>query len=183
MKFNLIKVLCLSVLMVSIGCTDKSTKESKTVIEEKGKTAKEILGNPDYLAMSFGGYRDVDHSVEPAIDELKEDLRILAAMDIKVLRTYKVHLPQATNLLQAIHELKQEDTIGANQGSRLTERFGEPDGEVVRLHKLAGNGRQFLFSFQVLSAFCFRLSKMAYGIIKFRCAFIYLQFQCGMGLL
>lgn len=110
MKLNMIKGLCMSMLILSIGCTDKSIKETKTVIEEKGKTAEEILGNPEYLAMSFGGYRDSDHGVEPAIDELKEDLRILAAMDIKVLRTYKVHLPQATNLLKAISELKEENS-------------------------------------------------------------------------
>lgn len=109
MKLNVIKVICFSLLIMSIGCTDKSTKEEKTVIEEKGKTAEEILGNPDYLAMSFGGYRNVDHGVEPAIDELKEDLRILSAMNIKMLRTYKVHLPEATNLLKAISELKEED--------------------------------------------------------------------------
>ena len=109
MKLKMIKVICFSILIMSIGCADKSTKETKTVIEEKGKTAEEILGNPDYLAMSFGGYRDVDHSIEPAIDELKEDLRILAAMNIKVLRTYKVHLTEATNLLKEIIELKEED--------------------------------------------------------------------------
>ena len=109
MKFSLKGLIILSIFLVSIGCSDKTTKEIETVNKVKGKTAADILGNPDYLAMSFGGYRNVDHGIEPAIDELKEDLRILAAMDIKVLRTYKVHLPQATNLLQAIHELKQED--------------------------------------------------------------------------
>ena len=97
----------LSILMISIGCVNKTEKE--TVIKEKQITAAEILGNPDYLAISFGGYRDMDHSIEPAIDQLKEDLKILEAMGIKVLRTYKVHLPQATNLLQAIRELKKED--------------------------------------------------------------------------
>lgn len=109
MKFSLKGFIVLSIFLICIGCLDKTKKEIETVNKVKEKTAADILGNPKYLAMSFGGYRDVDHSIEPAIDELKEDLKILAAMDIKVLRTYKVHLPQATNLLYAIRELKKED--------------------------------------------------------------------------
>ncbi|MGY8971997.1 MAG: glycosyl hydrolase family 17, partial [Flavobacteriales bacterium] len=53
--------------------------------------------------------RHVDHDIEPTIEELKEDMKLLAAMGIKILRTYKVHLPQASNLLAAISELKKED--------------------------------------------------------------------------
>ena len=37
-------------------------------------------------------------------------MKILAAMGIKVLRTYNTHYKQAANLLQAISELKAEDT-------------------------------------------------------------------------
>lgn len=72
-------------------------------------TAADILGNPDYLAISYGGYRYVDHDIEPTNDELKEDMKLLAAMGVKILRTYKVHLPQASNILKAIAELKKED--------------------------------------------------------------------------
>ena len=36
-------------------------------------------------------------------------MKLLAAMGIKLLRTYKVHKPQAINLLKAISEMKQED--------------------------------------------------------------------------
>ena len=72
-------------------------------------TAANILGNPEYLAISYGGYRHVDHDIEPTIDELKEDMKLLSAMGVKILRTYKVHLPQASNILKAITELKKED--------------------------------------------------------------------------
>ncbi len=72
-------------------------------------SANDILGNPDYLAMSYGGYRHVDHDIEPTLDELKEDMKLLSAMGVKIVRTYKVHLPQASNLLKAISELKKED--------------------------------------------------------------------------
>lgn len=73
-------------------------------------TAKEILGNPEYLAISYGGYRQKTRDIQPTIDQLKEDMKILAAMGVKILRTYNVQLQQAPNLLKAITELKEEDT-------------------------------------------------------------------------
>lgn len=114
-KFFIQSLLSLAFLATVMGCEDNSNKNTETKNKEnqmgivKGKTAAQILGNPDYLAISYGGYRDADHGIEPAIDQLKEDMKILSAMGIKILRTYKVHLPQATNLLKAISELKQED--------------------------------------------------------------------------
>ena len=72
--------------------------------------AKDILGNPDYLAISYGGYRQKNREVQPTIPELKEDMKILSAMGVKVLRTYNVHFDQAANLLKAITELKKEDS-------------------------------------------------------------------------
>jgi hypothetical protein len=65
-------------------------------------TAKEILGNPEYQAISFGGYREKSRDVQPAVKQLKEDMKILAAMGIKIVRTYNVQLPHATTLLHAI---------------------------------------------------------------------------------
>lgn len=72
-------------------------------------TAKDILGNPEYLAISYGGYRSANHSVEPTVDELKEDMKIMHAMGVRILRTYKVHLPHASNVLKAIAEIKNAD--------------------------------------------------------------------------
>lgn len=72
-------------------------------------TAADILGNPDYLAMSYGGYRETTRDVQPTIAQLKEDMKILAAMGIKILRTYNVQLKQAPNILKAIKQLKDED--------------------------------------------------------------------------
>jgi exo-beta-1,3-glucanase (GH17 family) len=73
------------------------------------KTAKEVLGDPKYLAISFGGYRELTRDIQPTIPELKEDLKILWAMGIKLLRTYNVYLPEASNLLEAISQLKKDD--------------------------------------------------------------------------
>lgn len=71
-------------------------------------TAADILGNPNYLAISYGGYREKTRDIQPTIAQLKEDMKILSAMGIKILRTYNVQLQQAPNLLRAISELKKE---------------------------------------------------------------------------
>jgi exo-beta-1,3-glucanase (GH17 family) len=72
-------------------------------------TAKEILGNPNYLAICYGGYRKNSREIQPTVNQLKQDLLILAAMNIKIVRTYNVHLVHASNVLKAISELKKED--------------------------------------------------------------------------
>lgn len=76
--------------------------------EQSQLNASEILGNPKYQAISFGGYRDANHDIEPTVEQLKEDMKILEAMGIHLLRTYKVHKPHASNVLEAIHQLKKE---------------------------------------------------------------------------
>ena len=98
------------VMLFAFSCNDsKKDSNPKTVIEEKIVNAKDILGNPDYLAISYGGYREKNRDFQPTIPELKEDMKILSAMGVKVLRTYNVHFDQAANLLKAIDELKKED--------------------------------------------------------------------------
>lgn len=72
-------------------------------------TAKDIIGNPKYQAICYGGFREKTRDIEPTIAQLKEDLQLLSAMNIKVLRTYNVHNKEVSNLLIAIRELKKED--------------------------------------------------------------------------
>ncbi len=72
-------------------------------------TAKDILGNPAYPAISFGGYRQNSREIQPTVAQLKEDMRILHAMGVRVLRTYNVHLAHASNVLKAIRELRESD--------------------------------------------------------------------------
>jgi exo-beta-1,3-glucanase (GH17 family) len=88
-----------------ISCKNATTQMS----EIKDMTISEILGDPEYMAISFGGYRHADHSIEPTVEQLKDDMRILSAMGIRLLRNYKVHLPEAENILKAITQIKQED--------------------------------------------------------------------------
>ncbi len=127
--------------MTVIGCENKSKNETEIKDEQmaapKELTAADILGNPDYLGISYGGYRHADHDIEPTLDELKEDMKLLAAMGIKIVRTYKVHLPQASNLLKAISELKKQDPgfemyvmLGAWIDCKNAWTDQEPDHEV-----------------------------------------------------
>ena len=115
MKNYLKSLFALVIILITVGCGKNSKKEKQSennqskMMTSKEMTAAEILGNPKYLAMSYGGYRYADHDIEPTIDELKDDMKLLSAMGVGIVRTYKVHLPQAANLLQAISELKQED--------------------------------------------------------------------------
>ena len=97
-------------VIVFMGCNE-SKKEAEKEIEKKTMTAKDILGNPEYLAISYGGYRKKTRDSQPTIPQLKEDMKLLSAMGIKVLRTYNVQpkLPHASNVLKAIRELKAED--------------------------------------------------------------------------
>ena len=76
----------------------------------QGPTAADILGNPNYQAISYGGYRAISRDTVPSVDQIKDDMRILSAMDVKILRTYNTELAELPNLLQAISELKQEDS-------------------------------------------------------------------------
>lgn len=86
------------------GCT------SKTSIVDRSKSAQEILGNPDYFAISYGGYRGKTREEQPTIAQLKNDLKIMHAMGIRILRTYNLQLDHAPNVLRAIRELKDEDS-------------------------------------------------------------------------
>ncbi len=73
-------------------------------------TAENILGNVNYQAICYGGYRTTSRDIDPTVSEIKEDMRILAAMKIKVIRTYNVYRKEVVNLLTALSELKKEQT-------------------------------------------------------------------------
>lgn len=91
-----------ALLMILSACARQGTFDQK-------KTAAEILGNPEYRAISYSGYRGLTLDEQPTIPELKEDMKILSALGIKIVRTYKVYLEAVPNLLKAIRELKAED--------------------------------------------------------------------------
>jgi exo-beta-1,3-glucanase (GH17 family) len=93
------------ILAVFISCNPKSTR---TIVSNQ-MTAENILGNVNYQAICYGGYRTNTREKQPTIAEVKEDLKLLFAMNIKVIRTYNVHYAEVTSILKAITELKKED--------------------------------------------------------------------------
>ena len=111
MRTIIYKVIIITMAIILHNSCDNQPSSNDDIQSAKQKkmTAKDILGNPDYLAISYGGYRKNSREIQPTIAELKEDMKILSAMNIKVLRTYNTKLKQASNLLKAIHELKKED--------------------------------------------------------------------------
>jgi exo-beta-1,3-glucanase (GH17 family) len=96
----------LSTLMVLLLASCEGTNHDNNM---HSKSASELLGNPNYPAISYGGYRGLSRSKQPSIDQLKEDMRILHALGIRFLRTYNMQLPHATNVVRAIAELTEED--------------------------------------------------------------------------
>jgi len=97
-----ILVLLISAFIMS-NCSQKNDESLEI-------TAADILGNPDYPAFSYGGYRKDTREIVPTVDELIEDMRILSAMGVKIIRTYNTsQFPQAGNLLKAIRQLKDAD--------------------------------------------------------------------------
>ena len=102
-QFQTIQRILLLIIGVSILCTSCSPLPP-------GPTAADILGNPNYQASSYGGYREISRDTVPSVDQIKDDMRILSAIDVKILRTYNTELAELPNLLKAISELKQEDS-------------------------------------------------------------------------
>lgn len=106
----LISLLLLASCQQKKGNASYEAKNQPTQMNESThKTAAEILSNPDYLAISYGGYRKNTREIQPTIEELKEDIKIMHSLGIRMLRTYNVRLPHASNVIKAIHEIKQEE--------------------------------------------------------------------------
>jgi len=99
------KKLIYIILLMVLSCNQKDNNN----LVSKEITAQMILGNANYQAICYGGYRTNSREIQPTVSEIKEDLKILSAINIKVLRTYNVHYEEVSNLLKAITELKKED--------------------------------------------------------------------------
>ena len=104
---SIIYVFLLSIL--SLGLLSCKQEQMSNMSSKHNKSAADFLGNPDYKAMSYGGYRTNTRDDQPSIAQIKEDLKILSAMGVKVIRTYNLQLPHAPNILEAIKILKLED--------------------------------------------------------------------------
>jgi len=77
---------------------------------DPGISADEILGEERFTAIAYGGFRNRDRSDAPTVEQVKEDMLLLHAMGIRVVRTYHARLhDHAANVLKAIRELKRQD--------------------------------------------------------------------------
>jgi exo-beta-1,3-glucanase (GH17 family) len=61
-------------------------------------TAKDILGNPDYLAISYGGYREITRDSQPTITELKAEnpnfeMYVMLGVWIDCINAWTDHMP------------------------------------------------------------------------------------------
>ncbi|MDF1570754.1 MAG: hypothetical protein P1P82_03975 [Bacteroidales bacterium] len=102
MKRNIFQPAIMLLLLLILGACNREINEPMH--------ADELLGNPAYPAISYGGYREVTRDIVPSVEELSEDLRILHAMGIRILRTYNTQqFPHAERLLEAIRKLKEND--------------------------------------------------------------------------
>ncbi len=103
------KLLPLTIVMLLAVLITACSDEPRHDFSNIQITAEEIIGNPAYQAISFGAYRDTTREVQPTIPQLKEDVQLLHAMGVRMLRTYNVHYDEAANLLQAIREIREDD--------------------------------------------------------------------------
>ena len=101
--YPLLILLLAVVLMISCTRQDRHDFSSIRI------TAEEILGDSAYQAISFGAYRETTRDIQPDLPQLRDDVKLLHAMGIRLLRTYNVHYDEAANLLKVIRELKEED--------------------------------------------------------------------------
>lgn len=105
MKSSWALVLIIFILFITYSCKDANNKNIKV----SKVTAKEILGNKAYTAISYGGFRQKSREIEPTLEEIKEDVKIMHAMGIRILRTYNVQFDEVKNLLFVIDQLMKED--------------------------------------------------------------------------
>ncbi len=106
-KYSLIFILLIAIMLVSCG-NQNNTSNLKSM--ETNKSAAQILGDSNYLALCYGGYRSNTRDSQPSINQIKEDMKLLNAMGVKIVRTYNTKYVEINNLLEAIVALKKEQT-------------------------------------------------------------------------
>lgn len=112
------QILSILMCLFIIGCRDSNSglsMEKHTTQNYPNYTldnGEGLLGNNNYQAISYSGYRTSTRTAEncPSVEDIKENMKILSAMGIKLLRTYNTQgFPQTAVMLQAISQLKQAD--------------------------------------------------------------------------
>jgi exo-beta-1,3-glucanase (GH17 family) len=109
LKARLIFPLIISCLIILASCGIPNAQNGNQNKLEESKTAAQILGDSNYQAICYGGYRSNTRDTQPSMLQIKEDLKIMSAMGIKIVRSYNTHFEEIRNLLKAIKALQAED--------------------------------------------------------------------------
>ncbi len=110
LNFSLIYRCLIALSIMLASCNFDQAYNDKGNQVEQTKTASQILGDSNYQAICYGGYRTHTRDSQPSITQIKEDLKLMRAMGIKLLRTYNTHYLEASNILQAISDLRKDDS-------------------------------------------------------------------------
>lgn len=110
LKLRVIYCLLAPLLMLIASCSTPSSKNQDSSTSRTSKTASQILGDSNYLAVCYGGYRYDTRDSQPTLAQIKDDMKLLHALGIKVLRTYNTRLKEIETILESISELQTEDT-------------------------------------------------------------------------
>lgn len=104
-KKNLFLYYIIICLNIFLACNTSSNEKTSNDI----LWAEQILGDSNYLAICYGGYRTNTRDEQPSVEQIKEDVKILHAAGFKILRTYNTKYDEIRNLLKAITVLKSAD--------------------------------------------------------------------------
>lgn len=106
-KVRLFYCLFISISLSLTACSFQNEPNKQK--QGPNLTAAQILGDSTFLAICYGGYRAHTRDTQPSISQIKEDMLLLNAIGIKLLRTYNTSFLEARNVLQAIRELRKAD--------------------------------------------------------------------------
>ena len=107
---SIYRFLALLFIIIIVSCGTPNSKNNYLKKTRTTKTAAQILGDSNYLAICYGGYRHDARDSQSTIAQIKEDMKLLNAMGIKVLRTYNTKLKEIENILESITDLQKEDS-------------------------------------------------------------------------
>ena len=100
-----------------LGCAQQSGEAPQTPDGGRNEepvlnthvSAEDLLGSSETQAFCYGGFREATRDRVPTVDQIKEDMAILAAMGVRMVRTYNTQqFAHASNLLEAIRQLREE---------------------------------------------------------------------------
>ena len=107
-RVRLLGILLAMVLLVA-GCEGGSRVDTKRE-QPQTPSAAELFGGGQLQAIAYGGYRSATRAVVPTVEDIKEDLRILAGLGFKMIRTYNTQqFGETRRIFLAIEALQAED--------------------------------------------------------------------------